>query len=1418
MSMLRFTGSSPLNEALTQLHPALEQFINEELPEVACSQLEPLIEKQASATLAAMLIQLEPFLRKHPPLPPEPTRSGIPLELRIQGLNSFVAGSLALLGSGQHITGAAAFANLSFAQPKDPSKMKQATPLLETFEVQLHLGSVTARAEILAMVSQEAVDKMQVDQFQEFDCLVACARSGAALGSEAPVALRRLQILNMTAPTARVLPRGSLDVGLADLCTTLLRVILHGYVPSFEAIIQSSVTMLHDAMNSVVKQVLEVQPPCEQTEVYFGPESRVNLALLLLASLTALLGLLAASPFWSTFAWRSQRTQLLVFLDEYGKYSLVDSWLAILALCAFDIKWKSEEASVNVMPVPMLPFFTFVVASVFSLVLGHVATVYNRRSLAVAPLPRSLSRELQEEELHVLFEDLPLRQSWQLLLLTLFSGLSLLVSCFLSTIQYQVSGVIADLLLEEEQKELSYSLITLGSFLTTGFEASTGLRTVQFIFFSFTVAIPLALVGTLLALLLWPMTRPQQKRLLKACHVLDAWAAFDVFVLAVVVANFEFWLLTEFLMYHDNIAAACHWVHQNLNAECLAMQCHVLPGFILMAFAGIASYLTPKIYFQLCEVRSPPTMVSTDGEGPYVSIVDNAALQADDLGKSSANAQGLRKPVTSGICLGDQRVYLLLDGRTALGFLKVVQIQELSRLEQRLRGRLKEESDDPRWISLKNTQTGFRWACPKGALDEIEGKLQKLEAQVKEEKERTSDLPGEEESEMDTLVDLLYLKALFAQTAAGLPPLSSFERSRLGTWAMFGRGLDNWNAVAGKQGFEVPLVVVSGQLRREILRSLDRKRYCQSLVDAYTQEQLRSPGQFQGFLEGFREAKNRVLKEIGGASGLPSLKSAPQTASAWTEQDFGKWIGVFRDVTTSTRCFQADLYFGHALFGLSLRRLCRRFELELSTQSFFTSEQTSESEEVLVERFKNFVEMLAKNQLLGEVLSLSPNLIAAIRRQTKAIFGKGLRDELQQPIERASKEIEENPDDVPPIAKHTSFLLEAAERGELRMLSVSLEGKERILMDALTFGVFLQDADDESVRRLIASDDYVASEVAPPAQVGRKRLFVEAPFAASDWADVRNAFQEIQPLCALDFYIHERYQRSGFGRQLFDAMLAHERSSPERATSGAGRELLGYDRPSPKLLSFLSKHYGLRKYKPQNNNFVVYDDFWSQAERADPRADGRAADLRTCRKRSTRLVAWWAKCWRSSTPGTTQRSKGPLLAPGGASAARATLAADLLIVEDSTRLAEDLRFAKVATEEEEDVYYRSATPRERQFGMYESPRRRRSSSQGAVEVPLSQLHVVAAQRQLPMLLEALPETDASEAIFAWSELLVACQAQAPELLKTWSCGIGPLLRLAVAVPKEQWLRSPKEPWCEPSNYADEAEGPEGPTLGFEPWA
>eukprot|EP00438_Fugacium_kawagutii_P002741 Skav233465 [mRNA] locus=scaffold1080:261155:281392:- [translate_table: standard] len=113
-----------------------------------------------------------------------------------------------------------------------------------------------------------------------------------------------------------------------------------------------------------------------------------------------------------------------------------------------------------------------------------------------------------------------------------------------------------------------------------------------------------------------------------------------------------------------------------------------------------------------------------------------------------------------------------------------------------------------------------------------------------------------------------------------------------------------------------------------------------------------------------------------------------------------------------------------------------------------------------------------------------------------------------------------------------------------------------------------------------------------------------------------------------------------------------------------------------------------------------------------------------------------------------------------------------------------------------------ATPRERQFGMYES--RQRSRSQ-AVELPLSQLHVVAAQRQLPMLLEAVPDRDASEAIAA------TCLRRPGGL------------RLAVAVPRDQWLRSPKEQqlgvetWCDEPKKEVPMDGPEGPLIGVATW-
>eukprot|EP00931_Biecheleriopsis_adriatica_P047378 TRINITY_DN27314_c0_g1_i1.p1 TRINITY_DN27314_c0_g1~~TRINITY_DN27314_c0_g1_i1.p1 ORF type:complete len:269 (-),score=43.07 TRINITY_DN27314_c0_g1_i1:118-924(-) len=157
-------------------------------------------------------------------------------------------------------------------------------------------------------------------------------------------------------------------------------------------------------------------------------------------------------------------------------------------------------------------------------------------------------------------------------------------------------------------------------------------------------------------------------------------------------------------------------------------------------------------------------------------------------------------------------------------------------------------------------------------------------------------------------------------------------------------------------------------------------------------------------------------------------------------------------------------------------------------------------------------------------------------------------------------------------------------------------------------------------------------------KVGRKRLFVEAGAQSrADFADVKAAFREIEPLCALDFYVHERCQRAGFGRQLFDTMLAREQVSPEQ---------LGYDRPSPKLLGFLKKHFGLSKYRPQNNNFVVFDAFFdphaeetrssSRCDRSVPRGTGAAVLGRDSGSGSCRQATDRGSGTRHSSAGVTR--------------------------------------------------------------------------------------------------------------------------------------------------------------------------------------
>ena len=79
-------------------------------------------------------------------------------------------------------------------------------------------------------------------------------------------------------------------------------------------------------------------------------------------------------------------------------------------------------------------------------------------------------------------------------------------------------------------------------------------------------------------------------------------------------------------------------------------------------------------------------------------------------------------------------------------------------------------------------------------------------------------------------------------------------------------------------------------------------------------------------------------------------------------------------------------------------------------------------------------------------------------------------------------------------------------------------------------------------------------------------------------------------------------QRGGYGRKLFDAMLVHMKSQAA---------LIAYDRPSDKLMGFLAKHFNLRSHVKQNNNYVVFDDYYTAvSNRKDEKATPMANDNR----------------------------------------------------------------------------------------------------------------------------------------------------------------------------------------------------------------
>ena len=87
--------------------------------------------------------------------------------------------------------------------------------------------------------------------------------------------------------------------------------------------------------------------------------------------------------------------------------------------------------------------------------------------------------------------------------------------------------------------------------------------------------------------------------------------------------------------------------------------------------------------------------------------------------------------------------------------------------------------------------------------------------------------------------------------------------------------------------------------------------------------------------------------------------------------------------------------------------------------------------------------------------------------------------------------------------------------------------------------------------------------------------------------------KDFSPYCLLDFYVLDTKQRSGIGIKLFNQML---QECSNHTTTSSNYSIINdagnwaYDRPSPKLLPFLKKHFHLNDPDLQPNKYVIFRD------------------------------------------------------------------------------------------------------------------------------------------------------------------------------------------------------------------------------------
>ncbi len=325
---------------------------------------------------------------------------------------------------------------------------------------------------------------------------------------------------------------------------------------------------------------------------------------------------------------KNKRSTILMILDATGKWSILDSYVMILMLVAFQfhvvfpiVSETVEEASiVDIYVDAAYGFVTLLIATCLSLALSHIIT-HLHRGLDEHP---NENKGEKAESFKSLISYANVNGKGKYLFrgfitLILFTTLSFVIyGELIISFSFDFLGLAGyGLGLLNIKSHREYSVLNLGLKMPDAYEIpnSFSIRFTQLIYFLTIMIFPICHLLTVIILWLVPLSRKIQKFIYTICEILNAWSCIDVFVISIIAAIVEISQFTAFI-----VGDKCDFINpflakffdNTLNGHdtCFEVEAYLQSGCWILFAAAIMYFIGSMVVMKVCRnalyERLPP--------------------------------------------------------------------------------------------------------------------------------------------------------------------------------------------------------------------------------------------------------------------------------------------------------------------------------------------------------------------------------------------------------------------------------------------------------------------------------------------------------------------------------------------------------------------------------------------------------------------------------------------------------------------------------------------------------------------------------------------------------------------------------------------------------------------------------------------